>query len=185
MGFHTFDADGAAGLEADSRFRYCSREELLGHLQPAPDATLLDLGSGTGFFTDEIAPFVGRIVALDIQPEMHRFYHDKGTPANVDLVTAKAGRTPLEDSVADAAFSTMVFHEAASKASLADLRRVLVPGGRFVSVDWSGAGRGESGPPLSERFDVTEADHLLTEAGFTVETAVERAETFLVVARTD
>ncbi len=183
MGFHTFDADGAAGLEAESRFRYCSRDELLGHLQVGPDATVLDLGSGTGFFTDEIAPFVRRVVALDLQPEMHAFYREKGVPDNVGQVLADAEAKPLADGAADAAFATMVFHEAATKRSLADLYRVLAPGGRFVTVDWSGAGRGDTGPPRSERFDAEEAAELLADTGFTIDTAHERGETFLVVAR--
>jgi ubiquinone/menaquinone biosynthesis C-methylase UbiE len=183
MGFHTFDADGAAGLEEDSRFRYCSREELLGNLQVGPESTVLDLGSGTGFFTDEVAPFVGSVVAIDLQPEMQTFYHEKGVPNNVDQVLANAEAEPIADGSVDAAFATMVFHEAATERSLAELYRVLAPDGRFVAVDWSAAGRGEAGPPRSDRFDVDEASQLLSAAGFTVETARERGETFLVVAR--
>lgn len=182
MGFHTFDSAKAEGLEDTDRFRFCSREELVQFVDGAPDATVLDLGSGTGFYTDEIAPFVGRVVALDLQPAMHGYYQEKGTPDNVDLVTADAESLPFAEATADAAFSTMTFHEMATDPSLEDLYRVLVPGGRFVAVDWSESGRGDAGPPRAERFDAVTADRLLSKAGFDVLRATERVETFVVVA---
>ena len=183
MGFHTFDADGADRLEDISRFRFCSREELLGPLSRSSSATVLDLGSGTGFYTDEIAPFVGRVVALDLQREMHAQYEQKGIPANVAPVTAEAESLPFGNETIDGAFSTMTFHESTTAESLAELHRVFSPGAPFVVVDWSRDGNDESGPPLEERFSAEKARELLEDAGFTVESAVERSETFRVVAR--
>lgn len=182
MGFHTFDPERADRLDDESRFRYCSREELLQYLPRGEDATVLDLGSGTGFYSDEIAPFVGRLLAVDLQSEMHHLYRDDGVPENVHLVTASADDLPFADATVDGAFSTMTFHETTTPESLADLNRVLDSGGQFVVVDWSREGDGESGPPVTERFDAERARELLTDAGFTVETAVERSETFAVVA---
>ncbi|WP_340099314.1 class I SAM-dependent methyltransferase [Salinibaculum salinum] len=183
MGFHTFDPERADRLEDATRFRFCSREELLGPLPRGPDATVLDVGSGTGFYTDEIAPFVGRVLALDVQREMHGKYHTKGIPANVSPVTANAESLPLADGTVGGAFSTMTFHESTTPDALAELKRVLTASAPFVVVDWSGDGSGESGPPVEERFDAERARDLLTDAGFTVETDEERSETFRVVAR--
>jgi len=180
MGFHTFDPAETDRLEQPSRFRFCSREELL---QALPDGgTLLDLGSGTGFYTDELAPFFGRVVAVDLQPAMHRQYRERGMPANVQPVTGDAAALPFADGAFDAAVSTMTFHESTTEEGLRDLYRVLADDAPFVAVDWSGAGRGESGPPRSERFDAAEARSLLSAAGFEVETATERSETFFVRA---
>jgi hypothetical protein len=66
MGHHTFDADSAADLEAPER-RYCvlSAEELRWALDCAPDDTVADLGSGTGFYTDDVAPHAGEVYAVD------------------------------------------------------------------------------------------------------------------------
>ena len=181
MGFHTFDPSRADRLEDVSRFRFCSREELLG---PLPrEGTVLDLGSGTGFYTNEIASFVEHVVALDVQPEMHDLYRENGVPANVSLATAAAEALPLRDGSIDGAFSTMTFHESTTDEALQDLCRVLAPGSPFVVVDWSARGNGESGPPRAERFDGDQADELLTDAGFTVDHVAERSETFSLVAR--
>jgi len=180
MGFHTFDPERADRLDDVSRFRFCSREELLQHLPR--DGTVIDLGSGTGFYTDEIAPFVKRTLALDVQPAMHDLYRDNGVPDSVGPITADADSLPLADGSVDGAFSTMTFHESTTPDSLADLNRVLASESPFVVVDWSANGHGESGPPVSERFDAAEARDLLADAGFTVEFATERSETFATLA---
>jgi len=182
MGFHTFDADRADKLEDEARYRYLSREELVDALDPDPDDALADLGSGTGFYTDDVAPFAGAIRAVDVQQAMHDIYREKGLPENVSLVTADVADLPFADGELDGAFSTMTFHEFASEAALSEVARVLRPGAPFVVADWSAAGDGESGPPVGERYDREEVVELLESAGFDVERADERPETVLAVA---
>ena len=183
MGFHTFDVDRADNLEDPSRYRFCSREELLTLLDPDPTTVVADLGSGTGFYTDDVAPYVDTCYAVDVQSEMHDLYREKGVPENVETVTANVADLPFEDGALDAAFSTMTYHEYASAESLAELHRVLRPGGRLVTVDWSADGEGADGPPREERFTLGDATSALAEAGFRVTHAETRRETFVCVAR--
>lgn len=181
MGFHTFDVDGADRLEDESRYRYCSREELIAALDPRDTDAIADLGSGTGFYTDDVAPFVGVVRAVDVQPEMHDVYREKGVPDNVELVTADAADLPFGDAELDGAFSTMTFHEFAGDGALREIARVLRDGAQFVVADWTANGSGESGPPVSERYDRDEAVAMLDDAGFDVSRADERPETMFVV----
>jgi ubiquinone/menaquinone biosynthesis C-methylase UbiE len=183
MGFHTYPVERAPGLEDPSRYRYLSREELLHALELAGEETVVDLGSGTGFYTDDVAPFAGRVHAVDLQAEMHERYREKGLPGNVTLVTADVADLPLPDDACDAAVTTMTYHEFQSPEALAEVRRVLRPDGRFVVADWSAAGTGEDGPPTDERYDLATARAQLRETGFSIERADERPETFLLVAR--
>jgi ubiquinone/menaquinone biosynthesis C-methylase UbiE len=183
MGYHTFDVERADALEDPSRFAYCSVEELVALVDPSADATVADVGSGTGFYTDELAPFVDRVYAVDVQTEMHDIYREKGVPANVDLVTAEAADLPLDDGELDGVFSTFTFHEFADEAALAELRRVLAPGGRVGVADWSGDGAGNAGPPRAERFAASEAESMFEAAGFAVDAVSERRETFTLAAR--
>jgi SAM-dependent methyltransferase len=112
MGFHTFDADGADRLEdAAARYRHCSREELHALVSPHSGMALADLGSGTGFYTDDLAPHVDRLYAVDVQTAMHDRYREKGVPAAVELVAADAVDLPFADGALDAVLSTMTFHE--------------------------------------------------------------------------
>ena len=183
MGFHTFDVDRADKLEDESRYRYCSREELVAALDPEPEDALADLGSGTGFYTDDVAPFVGEVRAVDVQSAMHELYREKGVPENVELVTADVSDLPFADGELDGAFSTMTFHEFAGDGSLDEIARVLADGACFVTADWSANGGGESGPPVAERYDRDEAVEMLESAGFEVVRGDERPETLFVVAQ--
>ena len=183
MGFHTFPIERADALRDPSRYRFCSREELLEALPTGPEAVVADLGSGTGFYTDDVAPFVGRLYAVDVQEAMHDRYREHGVPETVELVTAEVSSLPFDADELDGAFSTMTHHEYASEAALAELAHVIRSGGRLVTVDWSADGAGESGPPTDERFSPSEATDQLEEAGFTVEDVQNRPETFRIVAR--
>jgi len=184
MGFHTFPVERADALEdAAWRYRYVSAEELLWLLDPSPDATVADLGSGTGFYTDDVAPHVERAYAVDLQPEMHALYREKGVPENVELVTAAVDGLPFDDGALDGAFSTMTYHEFATPDSLAEVARVLAPDAPLALADWTAEGTGEDGPPLDERFALADARDALETAGFAVERADERFDTFVVQAR--
>lgn len=179
---HTFDADNADRLEDVSRFRYCSRDELVALLGPESDI-VADLGSGTGFYTRELAPHVQTLLGVDVQAEMHRHHRARGVAATVRLLTAEVDALPLADDSLDAAVSTMTFHEFCTPRGLSEVGRVLRPGGRFVNVDWSAEGAGEDGPPLPERQSASSASELVREAGLVVERATERPETFVLEAR--
>ena len=182
MGHHTFDAAQADRLEGPERYRQVSVEELLGALALEGTETVLDVGSGTGFYTDDVAPAAGRVLAVDVQPAMHALYSEKGVPDTVSPVTAVADALPFADGGVDAAFSTMTYHEFATSEALAELARVLAPGGRLVVADWSGDGPGESGPPVAERYTPAEVREHFADIPLTLDRLDERPETFLFVA---
>jgi ubiquinone/menaquinone biosynthesis C-methylase UbiE len=185
-GHHTFSAENADRLEdAVARYRRVSAEELCWALDLPSDGTVLDVGSGTGFYVDDVAPRAGRVVGLDVQPAMHAYYRRKGVPDSVRLVTASGDAFPLATASVDAAYATMTYHELPRVRTLAELARVLVDGGRVVLADWSADGEGESGPPLDERFTASDAVAHLREAGFSVVHEAVRPETFLVVGERD
>ena len=183
MGFHTFDAEQADRLERPDRYRWVSAEELVGPLIETDAAVVADLGSGTGFYTDDVAAHVETVYGVDVQSEMHEHYREKGVPGNVELVASDVADLPLADGELDGAVSTMTYHEFASPEAIGEVARVLRADGRLVVFDWSADGDGDRGPPVDERFSVSDARELLTEAGFDVERAEARTETFGVVGR--
>lgn len=178
---HTFDPGSAASLEDLDRFRYLSRDELVAAIDVETDSTVADIGSGTGFYTREIAPFVGKLYAVDLQDEMHDKFVEEQIPSNVELVLSPAASLPFETGTIDAIYSTMTFHEV-SNAAPAEFDRVLGPGGRLVIADWSSGGAGERGPPLGERTNADGAAKALEAVGFSVESTSERPETFMLEA---
>ncbi|MFB6070284.1 MAG: class I SAM-dependent methyltransferase [Halanaeroarchaeum sp.] len=182
MNHHTFDPEAAAKLEDVDRYRYLSRDELVGGLAVDESDAVVDLGSGTGFYTRDVAQYAGTVHAVDVQSEMHEHFRAVGRPDNVDLVTAGVADLPLADDAVDGAYSTMTFHEFVSGDSLAEVRRVLRSGARFVVVDWSATGDGERGPPLEARVGPDGAASYLDGAGFDVHRSDDRPETFYVLA---
>jgi len=185
MGYHTYDVEAADRLEdASFRYRYLSMEELLGHLRPSTDDTVVDLGSGTGFYTDDVSPRAAEVYAVDVQEGMHEYYRAKpgGVPENVTTVTASVDDLPLGDSSVDLGFTTMTYHEFASEEALAEVRRVLSEDARLVVADWTSEGDGEAGPSVDERYSADEAVAALEGVGFETVHTEERTETFVTVA---
>lgn len=182
MGYHTFDVARADQLEDLERFADCSLEELLGLMDPSPGDAVLDLGSGTGFYADALAPYVGRTVAADIQPEMCARHRAKNPPANVHPTVASAHDLPVRSGTLDAVVCTFTYHEVGPPA-LVEASRVLGPGGRLAIVDWTADGSGDRGPPTAERYALHEAEAAARDAGFELLRTEERRETLVLAGR--
>lgn len=179
---HTFPVEEADRLDDASRYRFCSREELVALVGDDVERAV-DLGSGTGFYTRDVAPHVDRCVGLDVQRAMHDRHREHGVPATVSLVTGEVDALPFADGCLDVAYATMTFHEICTPRGLEEVARVLRPGGRLVSVDWSAVGEGAAGPPKDDLQSATSAAALVEDAGLVVDRAEERPETFVLVAR--
>ena len=121
------------------------REDLFGaasHLQVLPaflDSSwaVADLGCGTGQVSAALAPFVGRISAVDRSGEMlqtaKRRLREFG---NVEVKRGELEAVPLPDGDFDAAVLMLVLHHVADPAAaLREASRILKPGGRLIVCD--------------------------------------------------
>jgi SAM-dependent methyltransferase len=101
-------------------------------LAAAAPARLLEVGCGTGAFAERCAAELGcDIVALDASAEMVRATAARGVRA----VVGDAQRLPFHDGEFDCAVAAwMLYHVADIDRALAELARVLRPGGRLVAV---------------------------------------------------
>jgi arsenite methyltransferase len=97
---------------------------------------VLELGPGPGAFSLDAARMLGesgRLIAVDIQPEMIARLERRAREAgltNIEAHTADAHHLPLPDASVDRAFLITVLPEIPDRArALAELRRVLKPGG--------------------------------------------------------
>lgn len=131
-----------------------SEEALARLLALRGDEDVADLGSGTGFYTDRIAGLTtGTVYAVELQPEMHDFYRERGLPPNVQLVLGDINDLPLPAASVDVACSIVSFHETGGSVGLPKLLHILRSRGRLVVIDWRRDPESwESGPPADLRF---------------------------------
>jgi SAM-dependent methyltransferase len=107
-----------------------------------PGETVLDLGSGAGLdsvLAARRAGPSGRVIGVDMTPAMlekaRRNVQALGL-ANVAFVQAEVESLPLPDGTADVAFCNGLFNLCPDKPrALAEVYRVLKPGGRFLIAD--------------------------------------------------
>jgi SAM-dependent methyltransferase len=127
----------AAAFEAPGRRLVAGAERVLDRFGLRAGETVLEIGPGTGFYSIEAARRVGargRLVCLDIQPEM--LHHTKGRlearGLEAEFVQADARSLPLRPSSVDHVFLIGVLGEIPDRTvALAEMRRVLRPGGRL------------------------------------------------------
>ncbi len=110
--------------------------ESLEQFRLEPGDTVLELGPGPGYFSIEASRVVepgGRVVCVDLQPEMAAILRGRlaeHEAANAHPVAGDATRLPLASDSVDKAFLAAVLGEIPDRpAALAELRRVMKPGG--------------------------------------------------------
>lgn len=108
---------------------------LLGLLDPC--WTVADLGCGTGQLSQQVAPFVERVVAVDASAAMLRTARARlGNLSNVEIRRGELEALPIDDGSLDAGFLVLVLPYVAEPAqAIAEAARALNPGGRLFVTD--------------------------------------------------
>jgi len=116
-----------------------TRERLRRVLEPASGERVLEIGPGTGYYTLELAEWVGpegSVEILDVQQQMldHTMHRarEQGLQ-NINPTNADARQLPYDDDSFDAAVLVTVLGEIPDQeAALREIARVLRPGGRLI-----------------------------------------------------
>jgi ubiquinone/menaquinone biosynthesis C-methylase UbiE len=99
------------------------------------DERALDVGTGAGALALALAPLVREVVGVDLSPELLAEAR-KRAPANVELLEADAASLPFERGAFDLVCSARTLHHVARpELVLAEMTRVLRPGGTMLVVD--------------------------------------------------
>ena len=93
----------------------------------ADDATVLDLGAGTGKLTRVLAARYARVLAVEPLTELREILARQVPQA--EALPGVAEAIPLDDEAVDAVFTGQSFHWFANELAVAEIARVLRSGG--------------------------------------------------------
>jgi ubiquinone/menaquinone biosynthesis C-methylase UbiE len=141
-----------------------------------PGEQVLDVGCGTGTLAMEVQSRVGRAGAVcGVDPGAQQIAHARAKAARrhvpVEFQVGVIEQLPFPDQSFDVVFSTLMMHHLPAplkRQGLAEIARVLKPGGRLVIADFKHK-QERAGP--AARFHaggsrIQELEALLKEAGF-------------------
>jgi arsenite methyltransferase len=148
-----FDPQHAGRLEDPARLAALPQDAVIALLRLEGDETVVDYGAGTGIYTVAVAAALprGRVIAVEALPRLAVMLRAKITPDfgdRLELVETDANTVPVADAVADRVVMVDVLHHLYDQpGALAEVTRLLRPGGLFVVVDWGDRERPVGPPP--------------------------------------
>lgn len=129
-------------LERGNREEEEAPSKAIAALNLKPADVIADIGAGSGYYTFRLAPLVpkGKVVAVDIQPEMIAFLEAKEKRLGLNNVEAHLGKvddTLLKPSSIDAALMVDAYHEFSHpREMMQSLFTALRPGGRIILLEY-------------------------------------------------
>lgn len=151
---------GIGWLERTDREKEEAPSQAIALLGLAPATVLADIGAGSGYYSFRIARRLpqGKVVAVDIQPEMLAFLQTEAAKLGVTNVQPHLGAVDdvkLPPSSIDAALMVDAYHEFDHPAEmLASLRSALKPKGRIYLLEFRAE---DENVPIKPHHKMTEA----------------------------
>jgi ubiquinone/menaquinone biosynthesis C-methylase UbiE len=157
---HVMGHEGADWLERNNRQEEEGTDVLLRELQLKPTDVVADIGAGTGYFSFRISPLVprGKVLAVDIQPEMIQYLRDnkaRNKAPNVEPVLGTVKNPNLPASAVDLVLIVDAYHEFDHpREMLRAIKSALRPGGRLALVEYRAE---DPGVPIKRIHKMSEA----------------------------
>jgi ubiquinone/menaquinone biosynthesis C-methylase UbiE len=124
-------------------------DRVAGELGLGPDATVLDLGAGTGKLTRDLVPCARLVYAVEPDDAMRAVLEE--VVPGAEALAGSAEAIPLPDDSVDAVFTAEAFHWYASDETVAEIVRVLRPRGG-LAIFWN-VEFGDPEPTMSEEVE--------------------------------
>lgn len=157
---HRFERadEWVAQFDSPDRDAWQKPDVVLAALALRPDMTVADLGAATGYFAVRLARAVsrGRVVAVDVEPDMVRYLGERATREGLTNLTAAQGEPadPRLTAPVDVALVVDTYHHIADPTRyFGKVRDALRPGGTLAIVDFKKDAPADApGPPAAMRI---------------------------------
>ncbi|MGB7443876.1 MAG: class I SAM-dependent methyltransferase [Coleofasciculaceae cyanobacterium] len=132
----------ALWLERPSRETSEQPQQVVEALNLQPTDVVADIGAGTGYFSFRLSPLVpeGKVLAVDIQPEMLdiiEFLKEENNISNVEPILGSLTTPNLPEEKVDLAMMVDAYHEFEYPREMMEgIVTALKPGGRVVLVEY-------------------------------------------------
>ncbi len=131
--------DGAGYEQLMARWTRAAGTTFLDWLAPSSGARWLDVGCGTGVFTELVVDRCrpASVTAIDPSPAQIELARTKQVAQRVDFRVADAQMLPFPEGTFDIVVSSLVINFIANRPrALAEMRRVCAPGGVIAGYVW-------------------------------------------------
>jgi ubiquinone/menaquinone biosynthesis C-methylase UbiE len=139
---HVMGYQGANWLERKDREKEERTDLLVQALALQPTDVVADMGAGTGYFTFRMSPLVpeGKVLAVDIQPEMIAYLEENKAQhevQNVETVLCTEQNPNLPSGAVDVVLLVDAYHEFSyPREVMAHIAKALKPNGRVALVEY-------------------------------------------------
>ncbi len=150
----------AAWLNRPGRIQQEMPDEVVANMGLQPDHVVADIGAGSGYFSFRIAKLVpeGKVLAVDIQPEMLALIEQRKVVdkvSNIEGILGKVDDPKLPPNSIDAAIMVDAYHEFDHPFEMTDgIYNALRPGGRIFLLEYRGE---DNSVPIRPLHKMTEA----------------------------
>ncbi|RMG26118.1 MAG: SAM-dependent methyltransferase [Bacteroidetes bacterium] len=160
-----------SNFESSERKEWQKPEEVIALFGELQGKTIMDIGSGTGYFSFPLARAGARVIAADVDERFLNYIKEKKAEKGMSDEQIETRKVPYDSPLLDSAEVDEViivntYHHIENRPQyFAQVHRGLKPGGRLWVIDFKKE-ETPHGPPLEMRLSPEEVQTELQQAGF-------------------